>query len=125
MTSLREIFAKNLRENRKRCGLSQEKLAEKADVSAHYIAVIELAKNFPAADVIERLAKALGIDIYELFVSAPSIDDDLENNRQVLFDGIRQIVEEAVDKTFAKQEWKGKTDRLGRKTDCSYRDKGT
>jgi transcriptional regulator with XRE-family HTH domain len=108
MASLREIFAKNLRKNRKRCGLSQEKLAEKADVSTHYIAVIELAKNFPAADVIERIARALDIDVHELFVSAHSIDDDLENNRQALFDGIRQIVEEAVDKTFTKWERKGK-----------------
>jgi hypothetical protein len=58
--------------------------------------------------VIERLAGALDIDVHELFVSAHSIDDDLENNRQVLFDGIRRIVEEAVDKTFAKQERKGK-----------------
>jgi transcriptional regulator with XRE-family HTH domain len=102
MASLREIFAKNLRENRKKCSLSQEKLAEKAGVSTHYIAVIELAKNFPAADVIERLAEALGIDVQELFVSSHSIDDDLENNRQVLFDGIRQTVEEAVEKAFAR-----------------------
>jgi transcriptional regulator with XRE-family HTH domain len=108
MASLKEIFAKNLRQNRKRCSLSQEKLAEKADVSTHYIAVIELAKNFPAADTIERLAKALNIDAHELFVSAHSIDDDLENNRQVLFDGIRQIVEETVNKAFAKQERKEK-----------------
>jgi transcriptional regulator with XRE-family HTH domain len=108
MASLREIFAKNLRENRKRCGLSQEKLAEKADVSTHYIAVIELAKNFPAADVIERLAGALGIDVSELFVSAHSLDDDLENNRQILFEGIRQTVEEAVDKAFAKRDRKKK-----------------
>jgi transcriptional regulator with XRE-family HTH domain len=107
MASLREIFAKNLRENRKRRGLSQEKLAEKADISTHYIVVIELARNFPAADVIERLAGALDIDIHELFVSAPSVDDDLENNRQALFDGIRRIVEEAVEKTFAKQKRKG------------------
>jgi transcriptional regulator with XRE-family HTH domain len=108
MASLREIFAKNLRENRKKCGLSQEKLAEKADVSTHYIAVIELAKNFPAADVIERLAGALNIDVSELFVSVHSIDDDLKNNRRILFEGIRQTVEEAVDKAFAKQDRKKK-----------------
>jgi transcriptional regulator with XRE-family HTH domain len=108
MASLREIFAKNLRENRKRRGLSQEKLAEKAGVSTHYIAVIELAKNFPAADVIERLAGALNIDVSELFVSPHSLDDDLENNRQILFEGIRQTVEEAVDKAFAKQDRKKK-----------------
>jgi transcriptional regulator with XRE-family HTH domain len=83
--------------------LSQEKLAEKAGVSTHYIAVIELAKNFPAADVIERLAEALGVDVQELFVSSHSIDDDLENNRQVLFDSIRRTVEEAVEKAFARR----------------------
>jgi hypothetical protein len=46
------------------------------------------------------------IDVSELFVSARSLDDDLENNRQILFEGIRQTVEEAVDKVFAKRDRK-------------------
>jgi transcriptional regulator with XRE-family HTH domain len=48
-----------LRENRRKCGFSQEKLAEKAEISPHYLAMLELTHSFPAAEVLERLANAL------------------------------------------------------------------
>jgi len=51
--SLRDIFAKNLRENRRKCGFSQEKLAEKAGVSTQYLAMMEIARKFPTAEVLE------------------------------------------------------------------------
>jgi len=42
---LREIFSKNLRKNRRKCGFSQEKLAEKAGISTQYLAMMEIARN--------------------------------------------------------------------------------
>lgn len=101
MASLREIFAKNLKENRRKCGLSQEKLAEKADVSTHYIAVIELARNFPAADVIERLAGALGIEIYQLFVSPHSPNAELEALRREISGDTERLFDKFVEKVFS------------------------
>jgi transcriptional regulator with XRE-family HTH domain len=106
MAGIREIFALNLKENRKRCGLSQEKLAEKAGVSTHYIAVIELAKNFPAADVIERLAGALDIKVNELFGVTPSPVEELERiHREIILD-VKRTIEVSVENAFAKRERK-------------------
>ena len=68
MARLREIFANNLKEKRQKCGLSQAKLAEKVNVSTHHIAMIEITRNFPTSDLIERIANALNIQFYELFV---------------------------------------------------------
>ena len=68
MTDIWDTFAKNLRENRRKCGFTQAELAEKADVSTHYVAMIEVARNYPKVEVIARLAKALGIEIFELFL---------------------------------------------------------
>jgi transcriptional regulator with XRE-family HTH domain len=48
-----------LRENRRKCGLSQEKLAEKAGISTQYLAMMEIARKFPASEVLERLAEAM------------------------------------------------------------------
>jgi DNA-binding XRE family transcriptional regulator len=47
MSQPRDIFAKNLKKNRRKCGFSQAKLADKVNVSTHHIAMIELARNFP------------------------------------------------------------------------------
>jgi transcriptional regulator with XRE-family HTH domain len=46
MTSVREILSYNLKENRKKCGLSQAKLAEKANITTQYIAMIEVSRKF-------------------------------------------------------------------------------
>jgi transcriptional regulator with XRE-family HTH domain len=108
MAGLREIFAKNLRENRKKCGFSQAKLAEMADVSTHHVAMIELARNFPTSDLMERLAVALDIEIYELFVVSHSPEEELEGLRQTLITDVRQTVEEAVENAFAKRDKKPK-----------------
>ena len=67
MNSLRKIFAANLVKNRRKCGFSQAKLAEIVNVSTHHIAMIELTRNFPASELIERIANALHVEIYELF----------------------------------------------------------
>ena len=37
MDNIRETFAKNLRENRRKNGLTQAQLAEKAEVSTHRV----------------------------------------------------------------------------------------
>ncbi|AEF85109.1 DNA-binding protein [Treponema primitia ZAS-2] len=108
MARLREIFANNLKENRKKCGFSQEKLAEMAEVSTHYIAMIELARNFPTSEIIERLAAVLDIEIYELFVVSHSPKEELEKLRRTLVTEIRQMVEEAVETAFAKRDKKPK-----------------
>lgn len=47
--------------------LSQERLAELASLNYKYIGRIELAKADPGADVLVRLARALGVPVGELF----------------------------------------------------------
>ena len=59
---------------RKKLGLSQAKLAEKADVTDNYIALIETGKRFPSVEMIERIADVLQKDTVELF--ALKYDDD-------------------------------------------------
>jgi transcriptional regulator with XRE-family HTH domain len=56
-----------MRENRKRLGLSQARLAERSGLSTQYIAMIELTRKFPTPEMLERIASALEIDPPELF----------------------------------------------------------
>jgi len=70
-----------------------------ANLSTHYIASIETLRKFPTPDVLERLAKALGIASHELFTSAPTPQNELEKLRQ---DIIGEVVK-AIKQSFAEE----------------------
>jgi len=101
MSSLREIFAHNLKKYRKDCGLSQEKLAERVNVSIHHIAMIEIARSYPAMDLVERIANVLNIEIYELFIDHLSPPEQVERLYQAVAKNIEKVVGDAVEKVLA------------------------
>ena len=78
MMDIKEIFAENLRKIRRKRGLTQEKLAEKANMSLQYLALLELSRKFPSGEMLERLANALDIETYELLAVASSANNELE-----------------------------------------------
>jgi DNA-binding XRE family transcriptional regulator len=51
MIGIRQVLALNLKKNRQKCNLTQEKLAEKAGISAHYLAMIEVERKFPTNEL--------------------------------------------------------------------------
>jgi len=71
MTDIRKLLAANIKSFRNELGLTQPKLAERVGVSTHHIAMIEVCKNFPSPEVIERIAEALEKDTVDLFTIAP------------------------------------------------------
>lgn len=64
--SARERFAGGVRAYRSEQGLSQEKLAELADVHRTYIGQVERGERNISIDLMERLASALGVDVLDL-----------------------------------------------------------
>ncbi|GBU28025.1 hypothetical protein R84B8_01583 [Treponema sp. R8-4-B8] len=79
MKGIKEVLALNLKLNRQKLGLTQENLAEKAGISTHYLAMVELARKFPSAKMIERLAAALEIEPHELFYMPGMAEKAIEN----------------------------------------------
>ncbi|HUP62686.1 MAG TPA: helix-turn-helix transcriptional regulator [Thermoanaerobaculia bacterium] len=59
-------FGDTLRRLRKDRGLSQEALAEAANLTADYLGFIERGDNVPTLTVILKLAKALDVDASDL-----------------------------------------------------------
>jgi transcriptional regulator with XRE-family HTH domain len=57
------IRVKRLRERR---GMTQEQLAERADISRTYLARLETARQDPTLGTLEKLAKALKVKVTEL-----------------------------------------------------------
>jgi len=79
MTDIRKLLAANIKSFRNELGLTQSKLAERAGTSTHHIGMIEICKNFPSPEMIERLAKALEKDTVDLFAIAPIQKEWKEN----------------------------------------------
>ena len=100
MAGIREILARNLRENRKRLGITQAELAEKADISTNFVAMIELQHKFPAPETLERLAAALGIGTSELFAVQASPEEAMERLQQAILSDLDRAIEKAVDKAI-------------------------
>lgn len=65
-TNARELFAKRLRQIRLSKGLSQEALADLAGLHRTYVGSVERSERNVSIDNMERLAKALEVDISEL-----------------------------------------------------------
>lgn len=64
---IRNQFGKLVRTRRRALDLSQEELGEKSDLNRGYISDIERGLRNPSLEVIDRIARALGTDLAELF----------------------------------------------------------
>ena len=64
-----KVFAKNVRFYRKEAGLSQEKLAEESGLHRTYIGDIECCRRSISLYNIQKIADALKIDTYKLFIN--------------------------------------------------------
>ena len=101
--NIREILAKNLKENRQRLGITQAELAEMASISTNFVAMIELKHKFPAPETLDRLAVALGVQIFELFMIPVSTENIMERFRKMFLEDMDRAVERAVNKAMDKR----------------------
>jgi transcriptional regulator with XRE-family HTH domain len=65
---LRKTLSANIKKQRELAGLTQEKLAEKAGISANMINDIEGCRTWVSDKTLEKLTAALKIETYRLFI---------------------------------------------------------
>lgn len=63
-----KVFSKNLRKYRKEIGLSQEAFADKCGLHRTYISAIECCRRSISLENVQRIADALEIETYKLFI---------------------------------------------------------
>jgi transcriptional regulator with XRE-family HTH domain len=84
---------------RKKCGFSQEKLAEAADLSAQSISDIEGCRTWVSDKTLEKLAQIFNVDIFQLFMP---LNEDNENNPETFLYNrlmkLRTSMKEDIDK---------------------------
>ena len=62
----RRLLGEAIRARRKQAGFSQEKLAERADLSTVFISRVERGKESPSVDSLVKIAKALRAHVRDL-----------------------------------------------------------
>ncbi|MDR1419129.1 MAG: helix-turn-helix domain-containing protein [Treponema sp.] len=109
--ALRDIFIVNLKKTRKEKRVSQMKLAEMCNTAASYIGEIETGRKFPSVEMMEKIAGALDIEAYRLFVDGSAANKNNQKtaayfsrlppeSRQFLLDNIMNAVRTGFLKTL-------------------------
>jgi len=76
---LRLVLAENIKKYRNRRGWNQLLLSEKIGISANYLSAVETAKGWVTPLTLVKLAKALDIEVFELFMPViPAISTQTE-----------------------------------------------
>lgn len=76
---IRNVFGTNVRKYRVQLGLSQEKFAEKCGLHRTYISDIECFRRSISLDNIQKIADALGVETFKLFLTE-GVDDNAWTN---------------------------------------------
>jgi len=63
--------------------------------------MIELSRQFPTPEVLERIASAFGIEAYELFAVPVSPESSMERLHRDIIREIREVIVELLDKALA------------------------
>lgn len=88
-----------IREARKAADMTQEALAEAAELSVSYIGQLESSKKRARVDTLARIADALGVPLAQLLMDRRSDADTLlalaadctDTERQIIFDVIQAL----------------------------------
>ena len=98
MTNIQECLKTNMKLHRKRLGLSQAALAERAGTAPNYIALIEVGKNFPSLPMLEKIAAALEIDALDLFDKTGLITIDKKSLENDIICKISKTIKDSFEK---------------------------
>jgi len=100
MAKIREILAENIKEYRRKSGITQSELAERANISTNFMGMIEQKRKFPAPEILDRIADALEIDASELFITSVSPQTELKKLHKAILADLNQAIGDAVDKAI-------------------------
>lgn len=90
----------NIRTLRKKAGLSQEKLADKADISRQMMNDIEGRRRWLTKGTLVKLSNALGVDVHEFFIPYEQENENTKMIYDVITKKVVTQVKEAVDKAL-------------------------
>ena len=96
---IRQILAKNIKKRRESLKITQESLAEMTDLSVQTINTIEGCRMWISDKSITRLAKALNVEIFQLFMPHQININELDMERISVLLKFWQKIKLVIEKT--------------------------
>ena len=107
---IKTVFSKNLKKYRKKAKLTQEKLAEMCNTDYRYIGQLEIGTRSPSLEFIGKIADALNIAPFLLFLDANdnfpdllSPSEEMLKAYEMLTKNIENVIGDAVAKAVSEQ----------------------
>jgi len=101
---LRKVLSQNIKNHRELLCFTQEKLAEKAQISSNMLRDIEGCRTWVSDTTLINIAAALKTDIYRLFMPYPVADDEhyrtAYNDLTKTFDKVQADFSSTIAKTL-------------------------
>ena len=94
---LQKRLSLNLKKARKQISFSQEKLAEEAHISVQMMNDIEGCRRWPSEKTLTKLANALQLDVYTLFLPEDSKIEVSNAERQIIADDLQKLFAQSVE----------------------------
>lgn len=88
-------IGKRIQTIREKAGLTQEQLEEKTGVNTKYVSAIERGQKNITVKTLEKIAKGLNVELYELFMVSEEIGSE-----KVVKKAIDALIKEADRKTL-------------------------
>lgn len=86
----KELLGLKIKELRKQKKLTQEQLAEILNLDIGYVSKLEVGRNFPAIGTLEKIAKALEVELYELFQFTAAKENDFKSEIVRIYDNLNK-----------------------------------
>jgi transcriptional regulator with XRE-family HTH domain len=95
MENAKTLLGRRIRYFRNQRGMTQEELGPTAELSAKYLGSIERGEKNPSMDNLEKIARALKVELSELFTFEQETDNSRELKRK-----IDEMLKDASKKEF-------------------------
>ncbi len=71
----KKLLGARIKELRKARGLSQDQLSEEINIDSKHLSRIEVGNSYPSLDTVENIAKALDVEVKDLFEFAHEVKE--------------------------------------------------
>ena len=86
----KELLGLKVKEIRRMRKITQEKLSEIIGVDNGYISKLEVGQNFPSIGTLEKIAKALDVELVELFQLSTTKENDFKTEINRIYDSLNR-----------------------------------
>lgn len=97
---IQRLVAKNIREARRKLGISQMELAKRADISAGHMNDIEACRRWVSAASLAKIARELRVKPHQLFLDGADVSSDKYDLLTEILSKLRTAVDSEIERVI-------------------------